>query len=444
MKILILTTYYPPDTAIAAVRPYMFAKYLSQRGHQVTVLRSGEINKWCEDFFEHLPAVRVISYLGENSPAERYQRGEWLGAKEEGHSRIGFLPNWIRRPVAKIYHSLTRKKDIARRLKYRCNCHEQQKVALDAMSDEAFDIVFSTAGEFENVLAGQYAAKLFDCPWIQDFRDPMAAKVFQRKKEYTYMKSIQETAVENADACIVVSEGAVQSVCGGLHENKLVVIYNGYEPTTAIPSANANPQPSGFTICYTGQVYADVQDFSPLLKALKHLDKQGRISLSNIHIHYAGNSFDYLLAQAEKLGVAEILVNHGQVTRSEAAKIQASSDLFTVLSWNTKTSKGILTGKFYEGIRAEKPILSIVAGEVPNSELNLINQRYHYGFCYESCREKEQFQQLCDYLETLYNEKITTGKIIYKPEPELKTDFRYDTLAIKLETLCLEIIRKKK
>ena len=104
MKILILTTYYPPDTAIAAVRPYMFAKYLAQQGHQVTVLRSGEINKRCENFFDPLPDVRVISYLGENSPAEAYQRGQWSGIPAEGASRIGFLPSWLRRPAAKLYH----------------------------------------------------------------------------------------------------------------------------------------------------------------------------------------------------------------------------------------------------------------------------------------------------------------------------------------------------
>ena len=38
MRILILTTFYPPDTAVAAVRPYMLAKYLAQRGHEVTAV----------------------------------------------------------------------------------------------------------------------------------------------------------------------------------------------------------------------------------------------------------------------------------------------------------------------------------------------------------------------------------------------------------------------
>jgi hypothetical protein len=100
----------------------------------------------------------------------------------------------------------------------------------------------------------------------------------------------------------------------------------------------------------------------------------------------------------------------------------------------------VLTGKFYEGIRAKKPILSIISGNVPYSELSQLQDKYQYGFCYECCREKEQFQQLCDYLEALYNEKMTTGKISYTPDPALETDFRYDTLAKKLEALCLQAI----
>lgn len=442
MKILILTTYYPPDTAIAAVRPYMFAKYLAQRGHRVTVLRSGEINKRCENFFDPLPDVRVISYLGESSPAEAYQRGEWSGIPTEKTSRIGFLPDWLRRPIAKLYHRFTREQDVARRLQRRLDCHEKQKAALDAMKDEAFDIVFSTAGEFENLLGGQYAAKLFSCPLIQDFRDPMAAGTLQSKKEYIYLQSLQTEAVQKADICTAVSQGVMQDICNGLTAKNFAVLYNGYEPAeTAV--TDALPPAGQLSFCYTGQLYGGLRDFSPLLNAICQLNASGKISLDNIKIHYAGKDFDYLLQQAEKYGITEILVDHGYVGRKEAAQMQAESDIFTVLSWNTATSNGVLTGKFYEGIRAKKPILSIVAGNVPNSELNVINQKYHYGFCYEACREKEQFQALCDYLEGLYREKMETGHISYTPDPALETDFRYDTLSKKLEALCLDVIRQK-
>ena len=45
MDILIICNCFPPDTAIAAVRPYMFAKNLAEMGHRVTILRSGDVSK---------------------------------------------------------------------------------------------------------------------------------------------------------------------------------------------------------------------------------------------------------------------------------------------------------------------------------------------------------------------------------------------------------------
>ena len=83
-------------------------------------------------------------------------------------------------------------------------------------------------------------------------------------------------------------------------------------------------------------------------------------------------------------------------------------------------------------------------GNVPPSEFDLINHKYHYGFCCEGCREQEQFQALCNHPEGLYREKISAGGISYKPDPALETDLRNDTLSKKLETLCFESMGQKK
>ena len=106
MNILIITTYYPPDTAVAAVRPYMFAKYLTQNGHNVTVLRSGEFYNSASNFFDMNIPVRVISYLGSDSPAEKYARGELKEVPVvEGKSRLAFLPDAIRKPISWVYNT---------------------------------------------------------------------------------------------------------------------------------------------------------------------------------------------------------------------------------------------------------------------------------------------------------------------------------------------------
>lgn len=441
MKILIITTWYPPDTAIAAVRPYMFAKYLSRLGHSVTVFRSGAIRQSCDSFFEELPEVRVLSYLGADSPAEKFSRGEWKNDPHHGRSRIFFLPEGLRVKIAKLYHRVMQPLDF-KRSKERVNTlFEQQKKALENLKEESFDVVFSTFGEAENIFAAQFAGKLFQCPVIQDFRDPVAVRTFQSRSQYRYWKKIQDNGVLNADACTAVSEDLLQNICSGLNVKNKMVLYNGYEP---VDSDFKGSESSGdLSFCYTGQLYGGLSDFSPLLKAIQKLSGEGKISPSHIRIHYAGKDFELLHQKAAALGVEKVLVDHGYVGRNEAAKLQAESDFFVVLSWNTTNSKGILTGKFYEGIRAKKPIISIVSGDAPQSELSMINEKYHYGFCYEMIREKEQFQLFCDFIENAYHEKMKSGKIAHTVSEVLAEDFRYDVLAKRLEALCFDLVGKK-
>ena len=444
MKILIITSYYPPDTAIAAVRPYMFAKYLTQYGHDVTVLRSGLLLQSADRAFPGHEGIRVITYLGENSPSVQFERGQadfLKNASPSGKSRIAFLPEPLRKRIAKAYHTLL--------APYRFYCWYKKvywqnrfvpmKAALDQMAGENFDVVFSTYGNIDNIWGGEYASKLFGAVWIQDFRDPIEPHA-PSKIGLPFLKRVQKNAVRNSDLCTAVSEDLAKHLSVQSGGKTVHTIYNGYAPFPEDPLPESASDKNSFSLCYTGLLYGGKRDFTPVLQALQHLKEQNKIDLSHVRLHYAGNDFAYLEAIAKKLDIEEILIDHGYVSRLEAAQIQQSSDLYTVLSWNTKQEKGVLTGKFYEGIRAGKPILSIISGNVPYSELCLLNEKYHYGFCYESCRKKEQFQQLCDYLEVLYKEKMSTGKISYNPNPALITDFRYDTLAKRLEKLCYQLL----
>lgn len=432
MDILIITTFYPPDTAVAAVRPYMFAKYLTQRGHKVTVLRSGEFYNSASDFFDMSIPVRVISYLGPDSPAERYARGE---QKEfpvvEGKGRLSFLPDAIRKPTAWAYNTCMNPVRFRKGQKAIAAKVEKQKAALDAMAGEHFDVIFSTFGQQENIAAAQYAKKLFGCKLVQDFRDPLARRPFYTWNQYRYLKRIQNAAIKNADGMTTVSEGFRRELMKGLGESTPnITLYNGYEPTAQ--QCEDQPEPGIFSFCYTGILY-DFSDFTPLLQALKQLGEKGSIDLSRVRLNYAGKDFIRLQEIAQDMGMEDILVNHGYVSRAEALRLQSISDIFLVLSWNRHDSQGVLPGKFYEGIRARKTVLSLVSGNVAGSELNLLNNKFGYGFCYEEASADVLLPGLCDFLEKAYQEKMETGAVQYTLNPELEETFRYDNLAKKLE-----------
>lgn len=443
MRFLIICSFYPPDTAIAAVRPYMLAKHLSLQGHEVTVLRSGEFNHLPDSSYEMLENVEVISYLGNDSDAERYKRGEELAvskktqAKSKSKSKYSWLPPFLYKLLSRIYLLLISPSNDRKQIK-KANAHfEIQQRSIDELYNKgySFDCVFSTYSTLENIFAGEYAAGKFSAKWIQDFRDPVTQ--YNRPGSFWWnikAKKIQKHALATADMCTAVSEGLAETLSLCLPGVKVEVLYNGYDedPEDCISEVRKEQ----LVLCYTGQVYGTRSEaLELLLKHLCNLISENMISADSLRFVYAGNDSMKVKTLFEKYNLNSILEDHGYVTRSDALSLQREADVFVVLSWNTDKMQGVLTGKFYEGMKSNKPIISVVVGNRPDSELLIINNRYKYGFCLEEKSDRQQGKQFEDYLCELYHEKMNNGCLSYRTPDELKGVFRYDRIAARLISL---------
>lgn len=435
MRILIVTTYYPPDTAIAAIRPYEFAKYLSMLGHSVTVIRPGFFRLKPNDRFVS-DNIRILSYLGKDCDAEKYNRGEYV--YKQDNIRFSFLNGIARDAVATILQPYLSNRHLNQAKSY----FEKAKECLKKLSSEHFDIVFSTYGDLENVYIGQYAAKLFSAKLIQDFRDPML-----RRSNITYWswnrktKLLEKDAIQTADLCTTVSDGLTSKYHEIVPDQRILTLYNGYDYDDSGDSPVETDQ-SIFSICYTGSADHPMtrKAMASFVKALNLFIDKCKIPHNKIRFIYAGSSYKDVIGLFSKYSIEDIVDNRGYVSHDEVNRIQNSSDLFLVLSWNTLQYTGVLTGKFFEGIRAKKPILSVISGDLPNSELKLINDKYHYGFCYENCNESIRISDLIKYLRGLYTEKMKTGHISYSPSDELSNKFHYKTISSELELICKNLI----
>lgn len=438
MKVLMIVSAFPPDTVIGAIRPYMFAKYLQKTGHQVTVLRSGNISRNPDNtMLSKELGIRVYSYLGENCAAERFERGEKVEKTfRPVKSRLTFLPYSLRKPVAAVYRKL--KTPIRLWQEYQAESRELkiQKAYMDKkMSDEQFDVVYATYSGLSNIYAGKYAAEKFGCKWLLDFRDPIARETIHSGLEYRLWRFFEKRAVLSADICTAVSDGVAEQIAKGTGK-KVYTVYNGYDASEA--SGAEAKKDGSLRFVYTGVMYED-RTAEPLFAAISDLNRAGKVDLANIRFEYAGSNFEVLFNQAKQHGVESILMDHGIVGRQEAARIQTDSDIFLVLTWNTRQEQGVLTGKFYEGVRARKPILAVVTGGEPNSELLKLNEKYKYGFCYENCSEKAQYHALCNWIETAYSKKTSGEDVPNMPKAELFSDFLYENLTTGLEQKLKEL-----
>ncbi len=442
MKILILTTWYYPDTTIAAKRPYYFAKYLSEFGHDVTVIRSGLVDKAIDKNLDNYKqSVWILSYMGEDCALERYERGEKVLLEGDQESRLSFLPKRLAKFISSVYHKFFRSSFFFSGYKAAQERFEKLKKCLYKLNEagETFDVAFSTFGEIENVWVGKVCKELFHCPWILDFRDHLVSSWVGRKGRKILFKQEKEN-ICFADACTTVSFDLTATLLGRYSNINIFTIQNGFDNDNLIKSKTNDKK---LSFIYTGTLYSG-QDLSPLFQAINQLENKKKVDRKKILLNYAGNDFDHLFNQAKKYKLEDILVNHGYVSREKSFELQANSDIFVVASWNTRDEKGIVTGKFYEGIQAKKPILSLVSGKEPNSELFVLNEKYAYGYCYEQSNDKKSFNGLMNFLAEKYAEKMTSGKITHQPKKELFEDFKYENLTKKLEKIMLDsvLIRK--
>lgn len=436
MKILIICSFYPPDSAISAVRPYMFAKYLSRLGNTVTVLRSGAFNSTPDESYIKLKNINVISYLGDKCDAELFDKNQFDNHKHIyaiSKSNSKFRKYAI---IRKIFHYLIEPINSKKRIKQAKYNFNLQKRVIDSIN-EKYDVVISTYSELENVFAGEYAAKHFGAKWIMDFRDSIVDHMNHNRYIWNlYAKKYEMFTLRKADLCTTVSNGLRQEL-GHLYKNASVItLYNGFdveekeEDNHCLYHNNTNNK---LTICYTGQIYdLRLNGLKHFVVALKNLIENKTISKDQISFVYAGRNSDIVSKLFDEHSISDVLVDHGQIARTQAIALQNDSDVFLVLSWNTRSAKGILTGKFYEGIRANKPIISIVEGDIPNSELLELNSRYNYGFCYESCNKNMSSSDIERYIYNLCNEKQKTGQIVYKPSQDLFNAFCYEGIVKKL------------
>ena len=433
MNILIICTWFRPDTAIAAKRPYMFAKILSERGHNVTVIRSGLIHKVIDESFDESNFnFKIVSYFDSNSV-----RIAKVSAANNAKQILSFLPFPFYNLLKKILNILSEPLIVYRAKRMQSLHFEKIKETIDKLESHNFDIVFSTYGEMANIDAGRYARNIFHCKWVLDFRDRIVQPHNKSWLWNVVFSKFECKAINDADKVTAVSDDLFTAA--NYPSDKLVTLYNGYcSEDNIIVSSNTE----FLSFSYAGSVYGlRGKALIALFEVLNSLLNDNKIELSRIKLNIAGSNGDEIVRIASKYGLESIVVNHGYLQPKQIQHLLAESDVFLVLSENTKFYQGILTGKFYEGVQFKKPILSIISGNTPNSELFRLNDVYHYGFCYETCRSKEMKNKFRSFIMSLYISKIETGIVDFNLNDELVEKFDYRNLTKELESLFIDLVK---
>ena len=409
-KTLIISYMFPPISGGGTMRPLKFVKYLPTFNIQPIVFCPQNAAWKAYDFKNlELPYLRKISIY--RCGVQRLQRYYHLRYKKGLHRHPSYYLLAL-----KYFYFL----DFFSAWYFEC----RQRV-VNIARKEKVDCVLTTSPPHSTHLFGLYLKKKLNLPWVMDIRDAMAV---DPNKKQTPFKRIQNT-LENfhekkfyriADAIISVSDPIIRSIRerhADLHlDGKTHTITNGFDKDDFIELKHKENIEDFFTVTYTGS-FMGKQTPEYFLKALRLLTETEIVNPSVIKIRFVGHFDDKVLSIFNQFSsFLSIEVIEFQ-PYAKALSYQLTSHLLLLIV-NIEAHEGgdqTMTGKFFEYIGANRPILALV----PDGPLKEIILNGNFG----SVAAPKDISNIAEKFTSFYDEWKSNGTIKFDPDLELRNSF---------------------
>jgi glycosyltransferase involved in cell wall biosynthesis len=360
MRILIITTFFPPLNSIASLRPYSWAKYWSQEGHEVVVLTTPKNLENPANLTYPLHGFAIIE-----APLPK-----WVNSLKQDYQQTteGKLPSKSFRWVKKIFRYLRYRKGIFNACRMPDFSDFWINSALrEVVSKGSWDLVVSTSGPYAvHCIAEKLKRKGLAKNWIADFRDLWSSNhIYPGLFPFNIVERwLEKKILKKADYLTTVSEPLAKQLKIQHPHQKVFVIENGFDPVDVSSSSpSIFPQDDRFRLVHTGSVYNQKQDPEPLFHSLSLLKANAdtRHLLDRLEVIFVGPNLEHVSLLAEKYQVSDRVKFHGLVKRDDALQMQREAHLLLFLPWNDPVGvgAGVMSGKLFEYLYSGTPILAV-------------------------------------------------------------------------------------
>jgi glycosyltransferase involved in cell wall biosynthesis len=343
--------YFPPAGGGGVQRPLKFATYLPALGIETHVLAPSD-PKWIhrDDELE-LPSqawVHRVPYLGPRArqPAEELHGQQGL-ERAATHASLAFRRVLV--PDASVIWNAT-----------------AIPAAIRIIRREGIDAVVTTSPPGSVHLVGASAKRVTGVRWVADLRDSLVAHPHRRSesaavrlKERTE-RGVARLVARSADAIVTVSDAIGDEARDLDPRGRVVTISNGsdFEDFAGLEYRPAER----LRITHTGSFFGK-RDPKPFLEALASsgVDAVAR---------FVGGFRAADLEWAEQHGIAKRLELFPYVPRRRSLELQRDSEALLLLIPEARgRGRGVLSGKVFEYLAAERPILAVVPPDGAAAEL---------------------------------------------------------------------------
>ena len=342
MRILLVTFYFPPAGGAGVQRPLKFATHLPGLGVETHVLAPDDPHWIHSDADERPPTqawIHRVRYVGPRGrrPAEELHGTQGL---ERVTKQVGLFGRRLLVPDENVSFALT-----------------AVPAAIRLVRTHGIDAVVTTSPPNSIHLVGAAVKRATGVRWVADFRDSLMANPHRRYDSLAVRLKEQGAAgvarlvARRADAIVAVSEALAEEARALEPAGRVETIANGCD-FDDFSGLEYHPG-DRFRITHTGSFFGK-RDPRPFLEAL---DESGLDAVARFVGGFRAADREW----AEDRGLGDRLELHEYVPRRRALELQRDSEALLLLIPDAGgRGKGVLSGKVFEYLAAERPIIAAV------------------------------------------------------------------------------------
>lgn len=354
-KVLVITYYWPPAGGPGVQRWLKFVKYLRDFDIiPVVYIPENPEYPLLDDTFRDEIASDITIY--KHPIFEPYRLASLFSSKKTKRISAGIIQTKNQSYVEKLMLWIRGNLFIPDARKYWVR--PSVKFLNGILEKEGIDTVITTGPPHSVHLMGNHLKESKGIKWIADFRDPWTSIGYHKKLKLSALaknrhKELERMVLNNADKIVVTSQTTKEEF-EGITKRPIKVITNGFDEVRQGQIALDEK----FTISHIGSMLTG-RNPKNLWKILGELIKENKSFNETLVLQFIGVISDDVLTSIRDFGLEGHTKVIGYVSHEEAIKYQQKSRVLLLAEIDVEETKGIIPGKLFEYMAAERPILGI-------------------------------------------------------------------------------------
>lgn len=226
------------------------------------------------------------------------------------------------------------------------------------IKENAIDTVITTGPPHSMHLIGLELQKRFKIKWIADFRDPWTSIGYHKELKLSQKASqkhldLEKNVLNSADT-IITTSFTTKKEFEKITSKPIYVITNGYD----VENIEKPPLDTFFTISHIGSLLSK-RNPTILWTVLNELINENESFRKDFRLKLIGKVSSEILNSIATFNLKDHVEVIGYVSHKNALKYQRSTQVLLLIEIDSFETIGIIPGKLFEYMAAERPIIAI-------------------------------------------------------------------------------------